>query len=108
MRAHAHTHTHMRTHMHTYTHTYTHIHTRTKTYTTHAHTHTYTHIHTQVTKTLNERISRFAQLSLESCAYAGTGNVLKVQELLATCGEHIEAEGEGDAWKVRMCVLLRT
>eukprot|EP00967_Tisochrysis_lutea_P074783 scaffold100621_cov21-Tisochrysis_lutea.AAC.1 len=54
------------------------------------------------TKTLNERISRFAQLSVESCAYAGTGNVLKVQELLATCGEHIEGEGESDAWKVSM------
>uniref|UniRef100_A0A7S3QP44 26S proteasome non-ATPase regulatory subunit 2 homolog n=1 Tax=Dunaliella tertiolecta TaxID=3047 RepID=A0A7S3QP44_DUNTE len=53
----------------------------------------------EFTKTLNERISRFAQLSVESCAYAGTGNVLKVQELLATCGEHIEGEGESDAWK---------
>jgi hypothetical protein len=31
---------------------------------------------------------------------AGTGNVLKVQELLAACGEHIEAATEeGNAWK---------
>lgn len=51
---------------------------------------------------MNERISKFAQLSLESCAYAGSGNVLKVQELLAVCGEHIEAEGEAEAWKVRV------
>lgn len=38
----------------------------------------------QVSKTLNERISRFAQVVLESCAYAGTGNVLKVRAL--ACG----------------------
>ncbi len=33
----------------------------------------------QVAKTLSERISQFAVVTLESCAYAGTGNVLKVR-----------------------------
>lgn len=29
-------------------------------------------------------------LTVETCAYCGTGNVLKVQKLLAECGEHLE------------------
>lgn len=53
----------------------------------------------QVAKTLNERISKYAQVTLESCAYAGTGNVLKVQQLLAQAGEHIEIKEE-ESWKV--------
>ncbi len=54
----------------------------------------------QVAKTVNERISKYAQVTLESCAYAGTGNVLKVQQLLAQAGEHIELK-EDESWKVR-------
>lgn len=53
----------------------------------------------QIAKTLNERISKYCQVTLDSLAYAGTGNVLKVQELLAMCGEHIETD-EGTTWKV--------
>lgn len=53
----------------------------------------------QVAKTVNERISKYAQVTLESCAYAGTGNVLKVQQLLAQAGEHIEIKEE-ESWKV--------
>lgn len=34
--------------------------------------------HLQVARTLSERISQFAVVTLDSCAYAGTGNVLKV------------------------------
>eukprot|EP00252_Welwitschia_mirabilis_P007291 TRINITY_DN1852_c1_g1_i1.p1 TRINITY_DN1852_c1_g1~~TRINITY_DN1852_c1_g1_i1.p1 ORF type:complete len:893 (+),score=200.52 TRINITY_DN1852_c1_g1_i1:210-2888(+) len=44
----------------------------------------------EVAKTFNEKISRYCQVTLESCAYAGTGNVLKVQSLLGLCGEHLE------------------
>ena len=54
-------------------------------------------------KTVNERISKYAQVTLESCAYAGTGNVLKVQQLLAQAGEHIELK-EDESWKVRRIV----
>ena len=53
----------------------------------------------QIAKTLNERISQYCQVVLDSLAYAGTGNVLKVQQLLALCGEHLEVE-EGNTWKV--------
>ena len=54
----------------------------------------------QIAKTLAECVSKYAQVVLDGCAYAGSGNVLKVQELLALCGEHIETE-EATAWKVR-------
>ena len=33
----------------------------------------------QVSKTLHEHISKFCQVTLESLAYAGTGDVLKVR-----------------------------
>ena len=49
-------------------------------------------------KTLADPISKFCQVTLESLAYAGTGDVLKVQSLLALCGEHLgegAVEGEG-------------
>lgn len=52
----------------------------------------------EIAKTLNQQISRFCQITLDSLAYAGTGNVLKVQELLAVCGEHIETD-EAGSWK---------
>jgi hypothetical protein len=58
----------------------------------------------QIAKTLAGVVSKYAQVVLDGCAYAGTGNVLKVQELLALCGEHIETE-EATAWKVGMGYL---
>jgi len=35
----------------------------------------------QVAKTLDERVSRFLQVVLDVCAYAGTGDVLKASHL---------------------------
>ena len=61
----------------------------------------------QVARTLNERISKYTVVTLDSCAYAGTSDVLKVQQLLAQAGEHLEVE-EGGAWKVgTWCWCLR-
>ena len=53
----------------------------------------------QVAKTLPEQISQYAQVVLQTLAYAGTGDVLQIQSLLAMCGEHTEAD-ESAAWKV--------
>ncbi|CAD7696710.1 unnamed protein product [Ostreobium quekettii] len=53
----------------------------------------------EIAKTLNEVISKYCQVVLDTMAYAGTGNVLKVQELLALCGEHIETTSNS-GWKV--------
>ena len=56
-------------------------------------------MHVQVARTLDEHVSQYCQVVLETCAYAGTGDVLKVQEMLATAGEHLNVE-DGAAWKV--------
>lgn len=37
-------------------------------------------------------VRQFAGTVLDACAYAGTGNVLKIQQMLQLCAEHPEAE----------------
>ena len=59
----------------------------------------------QVARTLTQRISVYAGVVLETVAYAGTGDVLKVQRLLALCGEHTEVD-EASAWKVGLLCRL--
>ena len=62
----------------------------------------------QVAKTLPEQISQYAQVVLQTLAYAGTGDVLQIQSLLAMCGEHTEVD-ENATWKVSIasCRLQR-
>ena len=48
-------------------------------------------------KVLQGPYARYGQYTVESCAYAGTGNVLKVQSLLQVCGEHLEENNEFQA-----------
>ncbi|KAL3509311.1 hypothetical protein ACH5RR_028712 [Cinchona calisaya] len=45
---------------------------------------------TEVSKTFNEKIRKHCDMTLLSCAYAGTGNVLKVQHFLGQCAQHLE------------------
>lgn len=40
-------------------------------------------------KTVDHKISKYATIVLETCAYAGSGNVLKVQDMLHHCTEHL-------------------
>ena len=35
-----------------------------------------------------ENMAKFVTLVLETCAYAGSGNVLTIQKLLHLCAEH--------------------
>ena len=35
-------------------------------------------------------MGKYALLTVETCAYAASGNVLKVQKLLDICGDHLE------------------
>lgn len=42
----------------------------------------------------NEKYAAFVELVTETCAYAGSGNVLKVQKMLHLCAEHKAEEGE--------------
>ncbi|KAI0360587.1 26S proteasome regulatory complex non-ATPase subcomplex Rpn1 subunit [Trametes cingulata] len=41
-------------------------------------------------KAIEHQISQLAVVMVDMCSFAGTGNVLKVQELLHYCDEHIE------------------
>lgn len=41
-------------------------------------------------KALPGNHAQFGTLIVEICAYAGTGNVLKVQKMLHTCSDHLE------------------
>jgi len=41
----------------------------------------------EITLTLSDRISKMAKMCVEMCAYAGTGDVLRVQEFLTACTE---------------------
>jgi 26S proteasome regulatory subunit N1 len=41
-------------------------------------------------KTIEHPIGKYAVVTVETCAYAGSGNVLKIQKLLDTCGDHLE------------------
>ncbi|GJT09276.1 26S proteasome non-ATPase regulatory subunit 2 homolog A [Tanacetum coccineum] len=44
----------------------------------------------EVSKTFNEKIRKYCDMTLLSCGYAGTGNVLKVQHFLGQCAQHLE------------------
>lgn len=45
-------------------------------------------------KTIEHKVSKYAVIVLETCAYAGSGNVLKVQEMLHYCAEHLSEDAE--------------
>ncbi|CAK9020190.1 26S proteasome non-ATPase regulatory subunit 2 [Durusdinium trenchii] len=45
-------------------------------------------------KTIEHKISKFALVVIETCAYTGTGNVLQVQKLLHLCAEPLDKNGE--------------
>lgn len=48
----------------------------------------------EAVRTIEHKISKYAVLLLETCAYAGSGNVLKVQEMLHQCAEHLTEDAE--------------
>ena len=48
-------------------------------------------------KVIDHPISKQAQVLVTACAYAATGNVLKIQEMLHECNEHMKAEEKEEA-----------
>lgn len=50
----------------------------------------------EAVRTVEHRIGRYADIVLETCAYAGTGNVLMVQRMLHICAEHLTEEDPSD------------
>jgi hypothetical protein len=53
-------------------------------------------------KVINEPLRSFATVLVECCAYAGTGNVLKIQHMLHICSEHFDNKDEK---KVKLLIL---
>lgn len=51
----------------------------------------------EAVRTVEHRIVKYAEITLETCAYAGTGNVLKIQKLLYSCAEHLTENAEHQA-----------
>ncbi|MCL7049219.1 hypothetical protein MKW94_023969 [Papaver nudicaule] len=47
----------------------------------------------KVSKGFHAKIKKYCDMTLLSCAYAGTGDVLKVQHLLGQCSEHFKKGG---------------
>lgn len=41
-------------------------------------------------KTIDHKVAKYAEISLRTCAYANTGNVLEVQKMLHECAEHLD------------------
>lgn len=48
---------------------------------------------------------RLARVLVDACSYAGTGNVLKVQQMLHICSEHFDAEKNEDDSHQSIAVL---
>ncbi|RKP04583.1 hypothetical protein THASP1DRAFT_26818, partial [Thamnocephalis sphaerospora] len=53
-------------------------------------------VYIETLKAIEHPISKQAVVLGTICAYAGTGNVLKVQEMLHICSDHLDAEKESD------------
>ncbi len=51
----------------------------------------------EAVKTIEHKIGKYAAVLLDTCAYAGSGNVLKVQEMLHHCAEHLTEDAEHQA-----------
>ena len=45
-------------------------------------------------RAIEHQISTQAEILVDMCSYAGTGNVLKIQQLLHHCDEHIDKTGK--------------
>ena len=59
-------------------------------------------------ETVSHKMGKYAAVTVESCAYAGTGNVLKIQELLHMCAEHLQENAEHQAAAVLGIALVAT
>eukprot|EP01102_Stenamoeba_stenopodia_P019910 TRINITY_DN7614_c0_g2_i2.p1 TRINITY_DN7614_c0_g2~~TRINITY_DN7614_c0_g2_i2.p1 ORF type:complete len:698 (-),score=106.83 TRINITY_DN7614_c0_g2_i2:73-2166(-) len=57
-------------------------------------------------KVIQKPTGSYAIYTVETCAYAGTGNVLKVQKLLHACGDHLEKDNSFQAVSVLGIALI--
>ncbi|TIB78225.1 26S proteasome regulatory complex, non-ATPase subcomplex, Rpn1 subunit [Wallemia mellicola] len=50
----------------------------------------------ETVKTIEHPFARYAEIMIDICSYAGSSNVLKIQEMLHICSEHIDGEKSSD------------
>jgi 26S proteasome regulatory subunit N1 len=60
----------------------------------------------ELAKCLEGAVGEYCSLTLETCAYAGSGNVLKVQRYIQICGEHAPKEEEEEESSVPLGLAL--
>jgi hypothetical protein len=51
----------------------------------------------EAVRTVEHKRGKYLEVTLETCAYAGSGNVLKVQKLLKSCAERLTENAEHQA-----------
>ena len=51
----------------------------------------------EAVRTVEHRMGRYAEITLETCSYAGTGNVLTVQKMLRLCADHLTDNADHQA-----------
>jgi 26S proteasome regulatory subunit N1 len=57
-------------------------------------------------RTIEHVRGKYAEVTLETCAYAGTGNVLKVQQVLRLCTDHLTEQAEHQSVAVLGIALI--
>eukprot|EP01035_Chromulina_nebulosa_P020341 gene20341-26404_t len=60
----------------------------------------------EAVKTIEHSIGKYTEILIDSCAYAGTGNVLKIQSLLRICNEHLTEKADHQIVAVLGIALL--
>jgi 26S proteasome regulatory subunit N1 len=60
----------------------------------------------EAVRTVEHRMGKYADITLETCAYAGTGNVLLVQRMLHVCAEHLSEDAGHQAVAVLGIALM--
>lgn len=60
----------------------------------------------EIVRTVEHRMGKYAEITVETCAYAGTGNVLKIQQMLHTCAEHLTENADHQAVAVLGIALM--
>jgi 26S proteasome regulatory subunit N1 len=57
-------------------------------------------------KVIEFPIARQAEVLVEMCAYAGTGNVLKIQKMLHLCNDHLDADKHDDLFQTFAVIAI--
>ncbi len=59
----------------------------------------------EVVRTVQHKMSKYAEITLETCSYAGSGNVLIVQRMLHLCAEHHSDGDDNKSFDQAVAVL---